>query len=170
MTIEVSPIIAVSVTALQEFGCPHCGYRSGYTSASSKEGSIWVCGSQKCGKTSCVLADGVTKSLIGFGGFYPKLQSHPRRGTPSHGQPDKKPDGGGEFFRSRGIGKDVISGCLVCGGDKRMLYNIAAYVQTREAGERIVAMFPYGTYLDYREEEPDSVQVKVGACKLQALA
>lgn len=45
-----------------------------------------------------------------------------------------------------------------------MLNNIAAFVQCKEAGERVVAMFPQGAWLDYRDYEPDRVQVKIGAC------
>jgi hypothetical protein len=108
--------------------------------------AIWACGSEECGKTCCVLAKGVTKSTIGFGDFYPELQEHPRRGIPSHGRPDKKPENEGEFFHSRGIGLDNCT-CFVCGTHDRdgkghtMLNNIAAFVQCKEAGERVVAMF-----------------------------
>lgn len=169
MTTETPSVIVVSAKELQEFGCPHCGYRSGYTSISSGGAAVWTCGSEECGKTCCILVGGVTKSPIGFGGFHPELQVHPRRGVPSHGRPDKKPDGGGEFFRSRGIGLDDCT-CFVCGTHDRdeqghvMLNNIAAFVQCREAGERIVAMFLQGARLDYRDFEPDRVQVKIGAC------
>lgn len=164
MSSTAQAVIAVSVAELREFGCPHCGYRSGYTPISGGGTAAWICGSGECGKTSCVLADGATKSTIGFGDFYPELQPHPRKGTPSHGQPDKKPDGGGEFFRSRGIGLDTTPGCFVCEGSKCLRNNIAAYVQNKESGERVVALFSKGARLDYREYEPDHVQVKIGAC------
>lgn len=45
-----------------------------------------------------------------------------------------------------------------------MLNNIAAFVQCKEAGERVVRMFKKGARLDYRDHEPDRVQVKIGAC------
>ena len=45
-----------------------------------------------------------------------------------------------------------------------MLNNIAAFVQGKTAGERVVAMFKTGARLDYRDYEPDRVQVKIGAC------
>ncbi|OGZ29899.1 MAG: hypothetical protein A2562_02160 [Candidatus Nealsonbacteria bacterium RIFOXYD1_FULL_39_11] len=155
-------IIAVSVNELNKFGCPHCGYRSGAMPVSGGGSGVWQCG--ECGKTCCVLAEGVVKSTIGFNGEYPELQSHPRRGTPAHGRPDNKPDSGGEFFRSRGIGLDDCS-CFVCGTKGHpMLHNIAAFVQCKEAGERVVTMIGQGAVLDYREYEPDRVQVKVGAC------
>lgn len=159
--------VAVSFEAVRNFGCPYCGYRSGHSPISGNGTSIVVCG--ECGKGFAVLADGVMKSTIGFGDFYPELQAHPRYGIPSHGKPDKRPANGGEFFHSRGIGLDNCV-CFVCGTHDRdgkghtMLNNIAAFVQTKEAGERVVAMFKQGARLDYREHEPDRVQVKLGAC------
>ena len=164
MTTQTVPVIAVSGIEFIEFGCPHCGYRSGTSPISGHGSAVFKCGSADCGKISCILAQGITKSSIGFGGFYPELQAHPRRGIPSHGQPDKRPEGGGEFFRSRGIGMDHCS-CFVC-GTKGLVYlsNIAAFVQCKEAGERVVAMFSQGARLDYRAHEPDRVQVKIGAC------
>lgn len=169
MSAETQSVIAVSVKDLREFGCPYCGYRSGYTPISGGGAAVWTCGSEECGKTCCVLGEDVIKSTIGFGDFYPELQAHPRRGTPSHGRSDKRPGGGGEFFYSRGIGLDNCT-CFVCethdrdGKGHTMLNNIAAFVQGKEAGERVVAMFSRGARLDYREFEPDRVQVKIGAC------
>jgi hypothetical protein len=111
------------------------------------------------------LGEGVVKSPIGFGSHYPELQPHPRRGIQSHGRPDTRPEGGGEFFNPRGIGTDTTPGCFVCGGASGLYANIAAFVQCREAGERVVQMFQQGARLDYRDYSPDRVQVKVGACK-----
>ena len=128
-----------------------------------------------CGRTCCVLADGLTKSSIGFGGkFYPELQDHPRRGIPAHGRPDTRPEGGGEFFSPRGIGLDDCT-CFICGAHDRdgqghtLLSNIAAFVKCKAAGERVVEMFQQGARLDYRDFEPDYVQVKVGACNTHLL-
>ncbi len=159
--------IAVSLSEHKEFGCPHCGYRSGSKLLEYNGSASWKCG--ECGKYSCILADGRKKSGIGFGNYYPELQDHPRRGTPSHGRRDKKPEGGGEFFHPRGIGLDDCV-CFVCGTHDRdgkgntMLHNIAAFVECKASGERIVSMFKKRARLDYREYEPDRVQVKVGAC------
>lgn len=75
-----------------------------------------------------------------------------------------KPDSEGDLFRSRGIGLDWTPGCFICGGKKRLLNNIAAFVQNKEAGKRVVGMFSQGAWLDYRDFEPDRVQVKIGAC------
>ncbi len=161
--------IAISINDLKLFGCPHCGYRSGYRSVSGQGSSVWRCGSEECGKFCCVLAEGITKSTIRFGSHFPELQDHPRRGIPCHGNPDKKVGASGEFFRSRGIGVDECT-CFVCGINDRdgyghnYLHNIAAFVQCKVAGERIIALFQQGARLDYREHSPDRVQVKIGAC------
>jgi len=47
---------------------------------------------------------------------------------------------------------------------QEMRNNIAAFVQCKDAGQRVVDMFKHGAWLDYRVSEPDRVQVKVGAC------
>lgn len=81
------------------------------------------------------------------------------------GRPDSQPVDGGEFFGARGIGADSTPGCFVCGGAEGLYTNVAGFVQGKAAGERVVAMFRTGARLDYREYEPDRVQVKVGACE-----
>lgn len=162
--INTSPI-AVSVSELQEFGCPWCGYRSGFTPMSVGTTTLWECADRECRRTCMVLANGVKVAAIRVGdGAYPELQGHPRRGIPSHGTPDKRPDDGSEFFGSRGVGADWTPGCFVCGGKYDLRHNIAAFVQCMEAGDRVVAMFATGARLDYRPSEPDRVQVKIGAC------
>lgn len=154
--------IAVAAKEVEQFGCPYCGYRSGYSPISAAGTSIVVCG--ECNRNYAMLAEGLTRSAIGFGDYFPKLVDHPRHGTPSHGRPDKQPEQGGEYFGSRGIGMDYAPGCFVCGGGNSMYNNIAAFVHGKAAGERVVAMFSQGARLDYRESEPDRVQVKIGAC------
>lgn len=72
-----------------------------------------------------------------------------------------------ENFHTRGLGLDGVP-CMVCGGPIRLLDNIAAFVDDKEAGERVVAMFESeGAHarLDYRPSEPNWVQVKTGACE-----
>lgn len=164
-TAQAPSIIAVSVTEFREFGCPYCGFNSGSVPVSGQGAAAFICGDdENCGKNCVVLADDLTISPMGVGGVYPEVQPHPRRGTPSHGREDKRPEGGGEFFSPRGIGLDTTPGCFVCGGPQAMLNNIAAFVRTKTAGERVVAMFEKGAWLDYRPSEPDWVQVKIGAC------
>lgn len=166
-------IVAVSLNAFKDWGCPYCGYRSGHASISGQGASSWTCG--ECRKGCIILAEGVTVSPFTFGdeGYRPVLQPHPRVGTPSHGRPDTRPEEGGEFFRIRGIGLEGGLTCYVCGKRGNDSYsctpNIAAFVQTKEAGERVAAMFnsrvPGGAWVDFREHEPDYVQVKIGACE-----
>lgn len=91
-----------------------------------------------------------------------------------------------EQFNTRGIGRNSIL-CFVCGrgmsygtpreasevgGQDNFYYtggscqqDMAAFVESQEAGARIVDMFDRKAYLDYRAFEPNRVQVKVGACK-----
>jgi hypothetical protein len=157
---------AVVHTEAAQFGCPYCGFRSGYYSIQANRTGIWFCG--ECQKESVTLVEGIRCSCIGFktkyGTVYPKLRAHPRRGIPAHGNLDRRPDGGGEYFFARGIGMDITPGCFVCGGESASYHNIAAFVHTKEAGERVVGMFNQGVRLDYRTFEPDRVQVKIGSC------
>jgi hypothetical protein len=69
-----------------------------------------------------------------------------------------------ERFTSRGMGLDNTPGCFICGGEPHLYNNISGFVESKEAGERIVALFPKGARLDYRPSEPKWIQVKIGAC------
>lgn len=70
-------------------------------------------------------------------------------------------------FSPRGIGSDSVPACFVCGetSGSGCMDNIAAFVASKEEGERIVAWFRGRARLDYREYEPNRIQVKVGVCK-----
>lgn len=78
---------------------------------------------------------------------------------------DIRPEGEGEYFRPRGVG-----------------YDLAGFVKSKQAGERIVKMFRKAlhtnpkdikcfvdgneqVWLDYRPNEPKWIQVKVQYCK-----
>ncbi len=159
--------LVVALEELEAFGCSSCGYRSGTMPISCAGAAVWTCGD--CGASCLVLAEGLTAvpdAWVNECGL--PVQPHPRRGIPAHGRPDRQPEGGGEFFHPRGLGKDWTPGCFVCGGPRDLYDNVAAFVQCREAGDRVVAMFERGARLDYREHEPDRVQVKVGACAAHA--
>lgn len=73
-------------------------------------------------------------------------------------------------WRSRGIGLDVAPGCFICGAALRhegsidYLNNVAAFVGSKEDGEKAVRFIGQGARLDWREHEPTWIQVKVGAC------
>jgi len=177
-------IACISWSDYDRFGCPSCGCDSAAGGGVSGGGAqLAVC--RECGSNYVILADGLEKSSMGFnkdGGtvfsmrgeleesddiVIPVRQKHPRHGTPKHAyiRPDVRPDGGGDFFNSRGIGIDTTPGCFCCGGEKKYYNNIAAFVESKQAGERIVEFFGgFGAWLDYREYEPDWIQVKIGAC------
>jgi hypothetical protein len=150
--------IAVSFSDFNNFGCVYCGCDYCYNASGvSGGGSADVkCG--ECGDIFIVLADGLEKSLAGYGTgrkdefFYPEKQEHPRKSIPKHKfvKPDEKPDEG-EFFNPRGVG-----------------YDLAGFVKTKQSGERIIQMFKevlkqssINTWLDYREHEPTWIQVKI---------
>lgn len=175
--------IAIKISDLNEWGCPSCGYRSGSSHISMGGTSLWSCG--ECRKPCLIVADDLLQAFFGSkpdGSVSlalgrrasdppapqgPMVQEHPRKGTPAHGAPDRRPPmENGEFFYSRGIGKDYTPGCFVCGdGSMGLHHNISGFVTCKEAGKRVVMMFRKGgVRLDYREREPDRVQVKVGAC------
>lgn len=177
---DVPENIAVAEDEFNESGCPFCGYQSGHSYMRSGGAATWRCGD--CGRGCFILAIGLGESPIGIGmkggtTVYPKLQPHPRRGIPKHGAVDKRPENDGEFFRARGLGMDSSPGCFVCGGEKtrwqpknkyhmQMLDNVAGFAQCKNAGARIVEMFEgKGCWMDYREFEPDRIQVKIGVCK-----
>jgi len=73
-------------------------------------------------------------------------------------------------FRSRGIGLDMVPCCFVCGTKLRepranaYLNNISAFVASKAEGEEILSWFEQGARLDYRENEPNRIQLKIGAC------
>jgi len=183
--VDTSGVIAVSAVEVNEWGCPYCGFNVAPMSNDIGYCASGQCG--ECGRTFVVLGAGMNKSSIGFGSgkqngaismpfpgteskkreddfYYPELQPHPRRGIPKHERPDERPEEGGEFFRSRGIGKEWGCPCFMCGGGEKFNSNIAAFVRTKAAGERVLTMLQ-NSRLDYRESEPDWIQVKVGACK-----
>ena len=71
----------------------------------------------------------------------------------------------GVWFSPRGIGSDHTPGCFCCGGEPGLYSNIAGFVRSKEDGEKVVAMFETGVRLDFRDHEPNWIQVKIGACK-----
>lgn len=66
---------------------------------------------------------------------------------------------------NRGLGTDHTPGCFVCGGASGLHSNISMFVASKEDGEAIIGLFKLGARLDYREREPEWIQVKVGACE-----
>jgi hypothetical protein len=79
--------------------------------------------------------------------------------------PTASPSSPAVRWHPRGIGLDQTPGCLACPDSPDGLYgNLAAFVATKADGEAVVAMFAHGARLDWREYEPEWIQVKVGAC------
>ena len=78
-----------------------------------------------------------------------------------------------EYWSPRGIGGSAYD-CFVCGRKHETYYDaekdqyfaadIAGFVRSKEAGQRVVDMFGGLAYLDFRPSEPDWIQVKVGCC------
>lgn len=67
---------------------------------------------------------------------------------------DKRPEGGGEYWKSRGASQ----------------YDVSGFVVSKPAGERLLRMVKYiletdepETFLDYREFEPNWIQFKFSA-------
>ena len=67
---------------------------------------------------------------------------------------DKRPEGGGEYWKSRGASP----------------YDVSGFVESKPAGERLLRMVKYiletdepKTWLDYREFEPNWIQFKFSA-------
>jgi hypothetical protein len=67
-----------------------------------------------------------------------------------------------EYFTPRGIGSEWNLTCLVTGETANLMPNLSGFVESKEAGERVVAMFNGRARLDYRASEPSWIQVKVG--------
>lgn len=154
-------MIAISFSDYKLYGCPHCGCDFAVAGNISGGGaSSGTC--EECNEQFVILADGVTKSRLGFATDekdennktifeYPELQEHPRKGTPAHKYewPDPRPENG-EYWASRGIG-----------------YDLSGFVKSKKAGERLLEMVKEvlgkenpDTWLDYREFEPKWIQFK----------
>lgn len=72
-----------------------------------------------------------------------------------------------EIYQPRGLGLNFLT-CYMCNSHESGAQpDLAAFVQSRESGTRIIEMFEQlglDAHLDYRPHEPNWVQVKVGAC------
>lgn len=70
-------------------------------------------------------------------------------------------------FKSRGVGLDHLDKCFVCGCNVNYITpNVSGFVESKEDGENIVPFFREGSArLDYRDFEPNWIQVKIGACE-----
>lgn len=154
-------MIAVSYSDYDKYGCTKCGCAFCYTNGvSSQESTLVTCG--ECNNNFVILGDGVKKSSSGYklNGeeefTFPVLSKHPREGILKHAfvRPDVRPENGkGDFCEPRGVG-----------------YDVACFVKSKQAGERITSMINrvcsgnkegFVCHLDYRENEPLWIQVKI---------
>ena len=153
-------MIAISANDKDNYGCPFCGCDTATLGHMYGSGTFPVMCSE-CKKKYVILANEVSKSTFGFGTNekdengetiyeFPELSEHPRKGIPSHKYvpEDVKPEYG-DYCRPRGVG-----------------YDLACFVETKMAGERITAMVNeykgqgISCRLDYRPHEPNWIQVK----------
>ncbi len=188
-------MIAVSYKDYNDFGCVNCGCDFCYVDHISGPTTPVICG--ECNTKFVVMNDDLEISTLGFDKnsfdgviiskkpngelylgkidtrkikngiaiekvgnpnfVYPIVVEHPRKGTAKHKfiRPDVRPeDGIGDFCEPRGVG-----------------YDIACFVKSKEAGQRITAMIntineeynnkEFSCHLDYREDEPLWIQVKI---------
>lgn len=70
-----------------------------------------------------------------------------------------------QFFRPRGLGRDGNFPCLVTGVHLDFAENLSGFVTSKTAGEKVLAMLGGRARLDYRDYEPNWVQVKIGVAK-----
>lgn len=152
-------IIAISYEDLKDYGCPHCNCSNNHINIDEDYNYTLRLKCISCKKDFIILVN-TEKSSMGFKlegmetYYYPTVQDHPKPNKSSifnYTRPDKRPSSGiGEYFKPRGVG-----------------YDLAGFVESKLAGERIIEMFKSivgddcDTYLDYREREPDWIQVKV---------
>lgn len=104
---------------------------------------------------SSKISEGIAVDYDGY--VHPIPFVHPRKGIVKHKyvKPDVRPENGiGDFCTPRGVG-----------------YDLACFVKSREAGQRITDMINkvneefnkkgFSCRLDYREHEPNWIQVKI---------
>lgn len=106
--------LAISMTDMDKWGCPYCGYSQGKIPATAEGTLLWVCLS--CTKGSHILRDGLKESGIAFleTRIFPRLTNHPREGQPKHSErrvtksheqdsdsQDNRPEGGGDSTKGQ---------------------------------------------------------------------
>jgi hypothetical protein len=145
----MSELIAISGSDYHKYGCPSCNCIYGVPKSLDWS---YITKCKECGMNFEVIADGYSDSGFRYGKDSIKavFVDHPnKKRFHYYIRPDIKPEVG-EYFKPRGVG-----------------YDLAGFVESRLAGERIINMFKkilgnnIKTWLDYRNHEPDWIQVKV---------
>jgi len=185
-------IVAISNAEYQKHGCPYCNYKYGRSNMSGGGSAPVTCTNKECENSFVVIADGLERSTMGLcknGGItmglrghkpdpdanpdiiYPWVLPHPCPDQEAWFPKDPGPnEDESENFSSRGVGYDGGACCFVTGAELPSGGpNISGFVDFKESGERVVAMFGKkgGAWLDYREYEPTWIQVKILCCQEQ---
>lgn len=116
----------ISQSDCEKYGCPYCGYDLRYTSISGGGASSGRCG--KCDVWYTVVADGLTRSPVGYGSGdgpaeYPEVAPHPRRDLPVENWPAKRYQEATEVLIRCGFaeivdGTQAPVGVIVHGGER----------------------------------------------------
>ena len=116
----------INFSDYQKYGCPYCGYDLGHTSISGGGSSSGRCG--KCNVWYTVVADGLTRSPVGYGSGngpaeYPEVQPHPRRDLPVENWPRRRYEEASETLIRCGFteiepGPQAPVGVLHCAGER----------------------------------------------------
>jgi hypothetical protein len=168
---------AVSIEERNKWGCINCGCDDYIVEDSTRGANVNLIRCFGCGKRFVVLFSGLTKSPVSFEDektgqpVYPVVQEHPRKGILKHKYKvlDVRPE--------NGIGEYCVP--------LSMKYNLTCMVKSKEAGERIVAMFNNinkkigsncyedepcfvrginSVRTDYREWDPTWLKIKIPFC------
>ena len=146
--------IAIYNKDFLKYGCPECNCGTHIGSGFSGQG-MYPGNCRHCGRSFIQLADSVDEIRMTTGYFNIKASiiDHPKKdGKIWKWEPkDETPKEDGEYFKSRGNG-----------------YDLAGFVRTKAAGERLVELIKNvlddndpKSWLDYRELEPEWIQVKI---------
>jgi hypothetical protein len=81
--------VAISIDECSLWGCPYCGCGSARPRMSVRgKACLFVCG--ECKRKFIVLDKGITTSPFEVDNYCPKLEAHPRKGIPKHGNSEEK--------------------------------------------------------------------------------
>lgn len=75
MSVELQPILAISLSDAYHYGCPHCGVKGGNTTAQGNYTRVFKC-DNRC-REFYIVNDGLTKSGIGLSGIFADVMPHP---------------------------------------------------------------------------------------------
>lgn len=152
MNSNINKVIAINYDDFLKYGCANCG--CDVVLQKDGIGGLGTC--EECGQKQMFFRES-KRSMVGFYDenhnlYFPEVEEHPRKGIPWHPYewPDPKPESGGEYWTSRGIG-----------------YDLSGFVKSKKAGERLLQMVKDvlnvekpKSWLDWRPFEPRWIQFK----------